>query len=352
MLFTSRDQDLSGIVAGARASVGAATAIVGCTTFGEITPSGATARSVLAMALGGDGITVRTALSRDARGRQRAAGTEVARELGRTGRPHEVLILIPDGAIGRHHEIVRGAYSIVGASVPMAGGCSGDRSYVKTHQFYGDHSGVEVLSASVTAVLIGSDGPIGVGLAHGWRAVGEPMVLTNSEETRIHEFDHQPALDVYLGRLGKDISFASDAAAMTDLTLVHPLGLARRSGEDIRVVESFDLADHSMLFFADVQQGALAWMMESDPESMIDSGGESCRQAIAKLDGVPPIGVIEFNCGVRKLLLRERAGEEVAKIVEAAAGAPVAGYYSMGEIARIRGTRGTHHMTAVSLAFG
>lgn len=344
--------DLPAVAEAARTSVGPGTAIVGGTTFGEIAPKGASTKGVVAMALGGDGITVRTALSREARGRQRAAGMEVAREVGRTGRQHEVLLMVPDGALGRQHEVIRGAYAVVGARTPMAGGCTAGELFNQTYQFYGDHSGVEILSGSVVCVLVGSDGPIGVGVAHGWRPYGEPLSLTSVDESRILQFDHQPALDVYLRRMGADPSLADDFAALAELSLRYPLGLARRTGQDIRIVYSMDPVERSITCFADVSQGALAWLMKTDQEALIGSGRQSCEEAISALDGAPPLGLMVFNCGVRMKMLKDGVSEEVAGMVDAADGAPVAGFYSMGEIARMRGTRGMHHLTSVSLAFG
>lgn len=351
-VLTSLRADFAPIVAAARASAGPGTTIVGGTTFGEITPAGVSEAGVTVIALGGSGITVKTAISRDAMGRQRQAGIEVASAVGRTDRAHQVLLMIPDGGLDQQHEIVRGAYSVVGAGVPMAGGCTADPGTLKTHQFYGDHSGVEVLSGSVIAVLIGSDGPIGIGMAHGWRRTGEPMSLTRSEETRIYEFDHEPALDVYLRRVGADPSTAADLHAVGAVANYHPFGLARRSGEDIRIIYSVDPTDRSMTCFADVPQGALVWLMETDRQSLIDSGRQSCLQAVAGLEKAQPIGVVVFNCGVRKIILEEDVCKEIAKIVESAQGAAVAGYYSMGEVARIRGARGMHHLTSVAVAFG
>jgi hypothetical protein len=354
MVYSSLDEDFPGLVDAVRSTVGPGTPIIGCSTFGEISPAGAAVGSVVAIALGGEGFTARTAISRGAAGRQREAGAEVAEALGRTGRPHEVLLMIPDGLVGRQHEIVRGAYSVVGATIPLAGGCSGDPAYRKTYQFYGDHTGVEVVTGSVVAALIGSEGPIGVGMAHGWRACGEPMSLTSSQDTVILEFDHQPALDVLLRRIGKDPSTVTlDDEFMSALSTDYPLGLARRSGEDIRVVQSIDPVNRSMDCLADVQQGALVWLMEIDQESLVDGGRQSCLQAVANLGGAAPIGLIEFDCGVRGIKLgQDGVTEEVARMVEAASPAPVAGYYSMGEISRTRGARGMHHLTAVSLAFG
>lgn len=78
-----------------------------------------------------------------------------------------------------------------------------------------------------------------------------------------------------------------------------------------------------------------------------------CTEAIAALGGTAPIGVLEFDCVVRKLQLGEQnLVHEVNGLMKAADGVPVSGYYSMGEVARVAGVRGMHHMTSVSLAFG
>jgi len=353
LVMASAEHAFAGLLDGVRAHAGPDTAIVGGSTCGEVTRGGSAAESVVVIALGGPGLSVRTAISRDAAGRQRAAGVEVAEGVGSTGRPNEVLVLLPDGLIGRQHDVVRGAYSVLGAGVPMAGGCSGNLTYSKGYQFFGDRSGVEVVTGGVVAALIGSDGPISVGAAHGWRATGEPMNVTSSEDNRVFQVDHRPALDVYLDRLAADDSVTEDPAGFFAFTHAHPLGLARRSGEDIRVIQAADLADRSVTFFADVPQGALVWMMETDPDALINGGADSCRQAVAGLGGAAPIGVIEFDCAVRQLQLGpDGVVEEIARMTEAVGDAPLVGMYSMGEVARVRGMRGMHNMTSVSLALG
>ena len=79
------------------------------------------------MALGGDGFAVSTAAAPAASTRLRAAGAEVAACLERTpARAHRTLLLLSDGLAGDQQEIVRGAYDVAGASVPLVGGCAGD----------------------------------------------------------------------------------------------------------------------------------------------------------------------------------------------------------------------------------
>lgn len=353
VVLTSFDDGFEALVEGIRAQAGPRTQILGCTTCGEITAPGVSDGSVAVVALGGAGLTVRTARSAQAAGGQRAAGVEVATALGRTERPNEVLMVLGDGMIGRQHELIRGIYSVVGARVPLAGANAGNLTYSDAHHFFDDGSGVEVLHGGVVAALIGSDGPIGIGVAHGWRPTGEPMNLTDAGDSRIAQIDHEPALDVYLRRLGADDSVTADPGGFFTFTHAHPLGIARRGGEDIRVIQAADLADRSVTTFSDVQQGAVAWLMETDESALINGGADSCAQAVAALGGAAPIGVIDFDCAVRKLQLGpDGVSQEIAGMLGSIGEAPLVGFYSMGEVARTQGMRGMHHMTSVSLAFG
>ena len=353
IVYTSLENELKPLVEAVRATAGAQPVIMGCTTCGEITRPGAVDSSVVVVALGGPGFDVRTARAPQSVGEQRAAGVAVAEAVGTTDRPNQVFVVLGDGMVGGQHELVRGIYSVLGAQVPLVGANAGNLTYSDAHHFYDAGNGAEILHGGVVAALIGSDGPIGVGVAHGWRPVGEPMNLTDADDSRITQIDHEPALDVYLRRLGADDSVTQDPTGFFMFAHDHPLGIARRGGEDIRVVQSADLADRSMTIFSDVQQGAVAWLMETDSDALVNGGSRSCTEAVDALGGAQPIGVMEFDCAVRKLQLGpDRVVHEVAGMTGAIGAAPLAGFYSMGEIARTHGMRGMHHMTSISIALG
>ena len=64
-----------------------------------------------------------------------------------------------------------------------------------------------------------------------------------------------------------------------------------------------------------------------------------------------PIGLIAFDCIARKGVLGNTGvSDEVARVVHHAGGAPVAGFYTYGEIARTQGVSGFHNQTLVVLA--
>jgi hypothetical protein len=351
VVFSSDAYDLEALLAGIRERSGEVP-LIGCSTAGEIAASGPGDASVVVLALGGSGFDVVTAAATDASTRLRETGAEVAGAAGKlTGGPHRVLLLLTDGLAGDQQEIVRGAYGVLGATVPLVGGCAGDDLKMRTtFQLHGDR----VLRNAVVGAAIASDAPLGIGVRHGWRRVGEPMVVTRSQNNRVYELDDEPAVDVYLNRLGAPADARSDPAAFTRFALTHPLGLSRRSGEaQVRFVGEADFSDRSLGCIAEVPQGGLAWFMEGDDASVLEATDGACADAVAPLNGNDPLGLIAFDCIARRGVLGDQGiGLEVERVAASARGAPVAGFYTYGEIARTHGVSGFHNQTLVVLAVG
>jgi hypothetical protein len=344
--FCSVRHDLAALLLAVRAEAGEEAEIVGSTTMGEVAYDGASVGGVSVAALGGAGFTVRTKVAHIRDVGHREAGAAVAEAMAGLTSPHSVLLLLCDGLSGAPHEVVRGAYSVLGAAVPLVGGFAGDdQGFQRTYQFFNE----TVLSDGVIGVALGSDAPIGIGIAHGWHRLDPPMIVTRSSGGRIHELDDEPALDVLLRRNGMDDKQAADLFP-GDETL-QALGLSRRSGEDIRVLYAGDDEERSIWGTADVPQGALCWVMESDHQSLIDGAIQSCAEALDGLDGKTPLGVLAFDCGVRRGKLGADGMQEEMRAMRTVLGStPFAGFYTSGEIARVRGSLGTHQLTLVTLA--
>lgn len=350
IVFCSDHYDLGRLLEGIRAESGSVP-LIGCSTAGEIATDGPGDAGVVVTALGGEGFSVATAMAADVAGDLRGAGERVAACVSELEpREHSALILLTDGLAGNQQEVVRGAYSVLGGSVPLVGGCAGDGlKMMKTFQLFDD----EVLSDAVVAAAVGSDAPLGIGVRHGWRRVGEPVLVTRSEDNRVLELDEQPALDVYLGRLDAPAEAREDPAAFTRYALTHPLGLGRRSGEDqVRFIGGADFGDRSIACIAEVPPAAMAWFMEGDHDSVMDATRAACSDALAPLAEHSALGILAFDCIARRGVLGDEGiGDEVRALAAVSGGAPVAGFYTYGEIARTRGAAGFHNQTLVVLAF-
>jgi hypothetical protein len=349
IVFCSESYNLEELLRGINERSGGAP-LVGCSTAGEIASNGAGDAGVVVTALGGEGFSIATACATGSSERLREAGAEAASCLKQTDdKPHRVLMLLTDGLAGDQTEIVRGAYGVTGAAVPLVGGCAGDDLKMsKTFQLYGD----QVLSDSVVAAALSSDAPLGIGVRHGWRKVGEPMLVTGSAGNRVYTIDERPALDVYLERLEAPADAQTDPAAFTTFAQTHPLGLTSRSDEgQVRFVADANFEDRSLGCIAKVPQGGMTWFMEGNEDSVLAATDAACADALSSLDGHPLLGMIAFDCVARRGVLGEDGIQtEIEQVAENGAGAPVAGFYTYGEIARTRGVSGFHNQTLVLLA--
>ena len=347
VVFCSQRCHLPELLAQIRAC-SAGVPVIGCTTAGEIATSGPGEAGVVVAAFGGDGFEIGTAAAPGASKDLRRAGARAARCLPSSeDRPYQVLLLLTDGLCGDQQEIVRGAYRVVGAGVPLVGGSAGDDLKMsRTFQLHDDH----ILTDAVVAAGIASDAPLGIGVRHGWRRVGEPMLVTHSSANRVYTLDDRPALDVYLKHLGVGEPPTEDS--FPRLALTHPFGLSRPSGEEqVRFIGGADFIDRSLSCIAEVPQGGLVWIMEGDAESVLAATDAACRDSLAALGDHPPLGILAFDCIARRGVLGDRGiHTEIQRLAAIAGAAPVAGFYTYGEIARTRGMRGFHNQTLVVLS--
>lgn len=347
MLFVAPTYNMEEVAAAASAAAQGAP-LVGCSSSGEIAEGWGGSGRLVAVALGGDGLEARTAIGHVFEGPENA-GAAAAQGLLELQQPHRALIMLPDGLAGYHAEVVRGAYSVGGAAAKLVGGCAGDELAMKsTWQIYGDRA----YTGAVVGAAIGSAGPIGIGVGHGWRRVGEPMVVTEASGPQVFRIDDQPALDHYLDAIGAPPEAYADEAAWQIAALDRPLGLPRPAGDEVRAVLGADYKDRS-LFCGDVPQGSMIWQMEGDIQSIQRGTEEAFDQAIEDLGGVPAIGYVAFDCAARRNVLGvDGVRDETAALERRAAGAPIAGFYTYGEVARRVGSRGVHSATLVLLALG
>ena len=352
VVFASETYDLPALLSAIRAVCGADVPLVGCSTAGEISGGGPGDAGVVVTCFGGPGFSISTSLATSASSDLRGAGAAAAACLADvTASEHRVLLLLTDGLAGDQQEIVRGAHSVAGGGVPLVGGCAGDDlRMARTLQFFGN----EIVTDAVVAAAVASDGPLGIGVRHGWRPVGETMLVTSSSGNRVFELDDQPALDMYFQRLGVPDDARVDAAAFTRFALTHPLGLnARGSEHHVRFIGDANFEDRSLGCIAAVPQGSLVRIMEGDAESVLDATDAACADALAPLGGTAPLGLLAFDCIARRGVLGDDGiRTEVERISQTGHGAPVAGFYTYGEIARTRGTSGFHNQTLVVLAVG
>lgn len=129
----------------------------------------------------------------------------------------------------------------------------------------------------------------------------------------------------YLGDRAKGLPAAA---------LLFPLALRSRHASDrqvVRTILAVDEAAQSMTFAGDVPEGATVQLMRANFDRLVDGAGAAGRDAV--LAGHGPTLAIAISCVGRRLVLGERADEEVEAVLAAMpVGTEQVGFYSYGEL--------------------
>jgi hypothetical protein len=321
--------------------------VIGCSTVDEIGPMATFDSGVVVVGFSGDfAITVGHATDFTD---PRRVGETVARALlPLPDLPHKVVLMLTDSLAGDQQEMIRGAYAVLGAHVALVGGGAGDDMRMVTSR---QVIGRKVMTNAVVAACIASEGPFGLSVRHGWHCQGEAMMVTASRGNDVYTLDDRPALDVYLERHEAPAGIETDRAAFAEFALTRPLNVARRGDVAVRHVLGADPAVRKVYCAGTVPRGAALWLASGDIDSTLAAADLASAEAIGALGRSQPLAMLVFDCAGRRAVLGGAGLKAERQAMRERAGtAPVAGFYSYGEIARITGANGFHNQTIVTLA--
>ncbi|MBA2689049.1 MAG: FIST C-terminal domain-containing protein [Gemmatimonadaceae bacterium] len=301
--------------------------IVGCSTAGEISETTVSDGSVVATAIHFEHTVVRAACQPlESAEDSRSAGERIARELSSNDLVH--VFVLAEGLKINGSDLVAGLRHGLPANVAVTGGLAADGALFEKTCVYCD--GEREGGAVVAVGFYGDRLRIGYGSMGGWDTFGPERLVTRAEGNVLYELDGSSALELYKQYLG------SHAADLPASGLRFPLSLRGESGDRgiVRTILGIDEAAGSLVFAGDIPQGVYARLMKANVDRLIDGASEaatSCRVPLAS--SVPSLGIL-ISCVGRKLVLKQRAEEEVES-VRAVLGdeAVLSGFYSYGEIA-------------------
>jgi hypothetical protein len=209
-----------------------------------------------------------------------------------------------------------------------------------------DHG--KLVSGRVSAVgLYGDHVVLGHGSKGGWDIFGPERLVTRSLGNILFEIDRQPALDLYKKYLG-DLATGLPANA-----LLFPLGIRRGSGEATRLVRTILAIDEnagSMTFAGDIPQGSLVQFMRANLDRLVDGAMEAAQLARGSQEHVGHSLAIAISCVGRRLVLTDRAEEEVEAVAEVLPeNTHMIGFYSYGELSPYANGRCELHNQTMTL---
>jgi hypothetical protein len=280
----------------------------------------------------------------------RAAAAEATEALGEAlgdgaGEGDPLVLLLLDTRAGDIAEAIAGAYEACGPETPLAGGACGGADPFQL-------AGGEGLTEAVVAVALRVPGPAGIGNSQSCEVIGPPSIVTRSEGQMILEIDGRAAESVYLERLGIDAGLDDEEFAATAIT--HPISQPELHGNRrLRHVLGRD-GEGGLLCATHIPSSAAVEFTELSRPALIRSGRESVAAALDPLGGRAARAALIFDCSGRRKILGDSQGSEVKTIADSFGGAPppLAGLYTNGEVARVRGAKGDYNHAVVTVALG
>jgi len=309
--------------------------LVGCSDAGGIITSGPKRRSVTVIGLIAKNGSFVTGVERHISHQPRQAGERLADTLSRqASQAARCLLVFPDGLTVSGSDVLEGIVKKLGRDVPVAGGSAADDLYFqKTFQFYND----EILTDSVTGVLLCGDIHAGIGVRHGWVPVGRPRRVTRALGHIVYELDRRPAVSIYEDFLGLKREELMQEP-LGSVTLTYPLGMEMKGQSEYLLRDAIRVGRAgSLICTGGVEEGSEVRLMIGGYESALEAAQQSACDAVERLGGKRIVGALVF-CSVarQKMLGSEFQGEvDVIRDALGGSGVRIGGFYCYGEVAPV-----------------
>jgi hypothetical protein len=193
--------------------------------------------------------------------------------------------------------------------------------------------GPSLQANAVSAALLRSPVPIGIGVGHGFKPTGRPLVVTRSVGNLVYELNGQPAFEVYKKMCGNE-RLQADSPDLSAALARHPLGSPQIRGEYLVRDPAGVKTNGAIEFAAPIPENAVVHVMGGDREGIFAAARAAAQQAIDGLAGRPAAAVIIFDCSSRLVLLGDAATIEIEHIRNIIGNeTPCIGFFSWGEVA-------------------
>ncbi len=311
---------------------------IGCSTAGEITSEGPTAKSVAVMAIHSDAISFVSGLGTDIKGGARAAGRAVAEDVQhRAAQELRAFIMLPDVLTGNGADIVRGVLDVLGAHFPVVGGAAGDDFMFKQTYQYRDG---KVATGAVAGVGLSGTFTFAMGVRHGWMPIGPPMKVTKSEGAVVYSLDNRPAVSVYEDYFGAKAE-ALRKEPLARMAITYPLGIKIPGLDEYLIRDPITVDEQGAITCAaEIPEGSEIRLMIGSKEKAIEAAEDATRKAMNDFasENAKPKFALMFNCIAREKLFAQKAGDEIDAVIKIlGADIPLIGFYTYGEQAPLGG---------------
>ncbi len=310
--------------------------IFGSNTFGEFTEEGPQSGTVAVMLMDLDERAFFITHEQLHKGSEHDAAVGIARQaLDRFANP--VFILASSHIETIPEDLIAGIESVAGPEIDIFGAMAGFDIVAPEHDVFTNYA---VLPRGVVAMILDGDRVDVKGVATcGWKPVGSIKTVTKSDGMWVREIDDQPALDLMLKYSGVCTrEELTPEMWMHEFAMSLPPQLIRSEGANVmRPSLVYDLESNSVMCNGRVPEGSKFRFSLPPDDDVIDAVIDACRD-LKESQAPEADAVLYFSCAGRILSLGPLMKREITS-VQKLWDAPLAGFFSTGEIARATGGR-------------
>ncbi|GBG12526.1 uncharacterized protein NMK_0057 [Novimethylophilus kurashikiensis] len=286
--------------------------VIGCTTAGEIGPSGYRQHSISGFSLPADDFSVALGHVESLDSfNPAAANAIVSRLLGRLGKPgtfhgsHYFALQLIDG-LSNQEEIVTQAFQQALGGIALFGGSAGDDLRIESTCVFSDHA---FRRNSTVLAIIETVAPFTIFKTQNFIGGHDRFVVTqaDAESRTIYELNGEPAVQVYARATGVTVD-ALDDNHFSDFPVV-----VRLHGMDyVRSIQKAN-RDGSLTFYCAIERGLILRIGQSlDFTGNLASVLDNVRSKV----GEPEL-LIACDCVLRQIEMKEKGWQsEVEQLFE------------------------------------
>lgn len=232
-------------------------------------------------------------------------------------------------------DVIAGIESVIGTKADIFGAMAGmDPDTLDNAVFTDD---VDLERGVVSLVIDGDRYAVNAVATCGWQPVGPVKTVTRSEGMWVHEIDGQPALDLMLKYSGVCTrEELTPELWINEFAMSLPPQLIREEGASVmRPSLVYDATSSSVMCNGRVPQGSQIRFSLPPDDDVIDAVINAC-QGLQQERAPDADAIVYFSCAGRRLSLGPLMKREI-NTVRDIWNAPLAGFFSLGEIARVTG---------------
>ena len=156
----------------------------------------------------------------------------------------------------------------------------------------------------------------GVGVAHGWDKISEPLKVTEAKKNKIISLDWEKAFDVYKDKIKSIHSEEIDRNNFFDIARLYPFGIEKMdSGMVVR--DPIKMCDGNIICFGEVPENSYVYILSGSKDKLIKGAKNAKIEAVKSFEernGIKPTDksiTLFIDCISRAMFLEDDYQKEI-----------------------------------------